>query len=106
MINFISQAEIEELFKDARFSDFSELRYNVPKSALNAKFCRHFVKDYAKEILYIAEKSLIEQNCGDEKYLDYIKEYTLYNLTPADIIIKNWYGLWNKNIDKLIQFVS
>ena len=104
--NSSAMSEIEELFKDARFSDFSELRYNVPKSALNAKFCRHFVKDYAKEILYIAEKSLIEQNCGDEKYLDYIKEYTLYNLTPADIIIKNWYGLWNKNIDKLIQFVS
>ena len=98
--------EVLELFSDAKFSDFSELRYNVPKTALNAKFRNYFVKDYAKEILYIAEKSLIEQNCGDEKYLDFIKEYTLNGLTPADIIIKNWYGLWNKNIDKLIDFVS
>ena len=98
--------EVLELFSGAKFSDFSELRYNVPKTALNAKFRNYFVKDYAKEILYIAEKSLIEQNCGDEKYLDFIKEYTLNGLTPADIIIKNWYGLWNKNIDKLIDFVS
>ena len=98
--------EVLELFNGAKFSDFSELRYNVPKTALNAKFRNYFVKDYAKEILYIAEKSLIEQNCGDEKYLDFIKEYTLNGLTPADIIIKNWYGLWNKNIDKLIDFVS
>lgn len=97
--------EVLELFNGAKFSDFSELRYNVPKTALNAKFRNYFVKDYAKEILYIAEKSLIEQNCGDEKYLDFIKEYTLNGLTPADIIIKNWYGLWNKNIDKLIDFV-
>ena len=98
--------DLEELFSSAKYSDFNELRYNVPKSALNAKFCKHFVKDYAKEILYIAEKSLIELNCGDEKYLDFIKEYTLNGLTPADIIIKNWHGLWRKNINKLIDFVS
>lgn len=98
--------DLDELFSSAKYSDFNELRYNVPKSALNAKFCKHFVKDYAKEILYIAEKSLIELNCGDEKYLDFIKEYTLNGLTPADIIIKNWHGLWRKNINKLIDFVS
>lgn len=106
LYNPIAMDEVLELFNGAKFSDFSELRYNVPKTALNAKFRNYFVKDYAKEILYIAEKSLIEQNCGDEKYLDFIKEYTLNGLTPADIIIKNWYGLWNKNIDKLIDFVS
>lgn len=98
--------EIEELFEGAKYSDFSELRYNVPKSALCAKFKNHFVKDYAKEILYIAEKSLIELNCGDENYLDGIKEYILSGLTPADIIIKNWYGLWHKNIQKLLNFIS
>lgn len=106
LYNPIAMDEVLELFNGAKFSDFSELRYNVPKTALNAKFRNYFVKDYAKEILYIAEKSLIEQNCGDEKYLDFIKEYTLNGLTPADIIIKNWYGLWNKNIGKLIDFVS
>lgn len=98
--------EIEELFEGAKYSDFSELRYNVPKAALCAKFKNHFVKDYAKEILYIAEKSLIELNCGDENYLDGIKEYILSGLTPADIIIKNWYGLWHKDIKKLLAFVS
>jgi len=104
--NPAAMCEIEELFKGAKFSDFSELRYNVPKSAINAKFCGHYARDYAKEILYIAEKSLIEINCGDEKYLDFIKEYTLNGLTPADIIIKNWSGVWRKNIDKLIKHIS
>ena len=98
--------EIEELFKDFEYRDFSELRYNVPKSALNARIGQFFAKDIAKEILYIAEKSLIEMDLGEEKYLDAIKEYTLNGITPADVIIRNWNGLWNKDIKKLIKYVS
>ena len=98
--------EIEELFKSFEYRDFSELRYNVPKNALNATIGTFFVKDIAKEILYIAEKSLIEMDTGEEKYLDAIKEYTLNGITPADVIIRNWNGVWNKDIRKLIKFVS
>ena len=98
--------EIEELFKTFEYPDFSELRFNVPKSALNAKIGKYFVKDIAKEILYIAEKSLIGLDTGEEKYLDAIKEYTLNGITPADVIIRNWNGLWNKDVRKLIKYVS
>ena len=98
--------EIEELLKPFEYRDFSELRYNVPKSALNAKIGKFFVKDIAKEILYIAEKSLIGMDTGEENYLDAIKEYTLNGISPADVIIKNWNGLWDKDIRKLVKFVS
>lgn len=98
--------EIEELFSDFDYRDFSELRYNVPKSALEAKIGKYKAKDIAKEILYIAEKSLIEQNTGEEKYLDSIKEYTMQGISPADVILKNWNGMWNKDIRKLIKYVS
>ena len=106
LYNHTAIKDIEELLKDFEYSDFSELRYNVPKSALNAKIGKFFVKDIAKEILYIAEKSLIEMDNGEEKYLDAIKEYTLNDITPADVIIRNWNGLWNKDIKKLINFVT
>lgn len=106
LYNHTAIKDIEELFKDFEYSDFSELRYNVPKSALNAKIGKFFVKDIAKEILYITEKSLIEMNTGEEKYLDAIKEYTLNGITPADIIIRNWNGLWNKDIKKLINYIN
>ena len=106
LYNPIAMDEVLELFNGAKFSDFSELRYNVPKTALNAKFRNYFVKDYAKEILYIAEKSLIEMDTGEEKYLDPIKEYTLNGISPADVIIRNWNGTWNKDIKKLVNFVS
>ena len=98
--------EVEELFKDFDYRDFSELRYNVPKSALDSTIGKFQAKDIAKEILYIAEKSLIEQNTGEEKYLDSIKEYTKNGISPADLIIRNWNGLWNKDIEKLIKYIS
>ena len=98
--------EIDELFKDFDYKDFSELRYNVPKSALNTPIKNYYVKDIAKEILYIAEKSLIEMDTGEEIFLNPIKEYTLNNICPADEILRNWYGLWNKDIKKLVEFVN
>lgn len=98
--------EIEELFKPYSYHDFSELRYNVPKNALDARINRHSIKEIVKEILYISEKSLIEQDCGEEKYLDYIKEYALQGITPADVLIRNWNGIWNKDVKKLIRFLS
>ena len=106
LYNHQAMSEIEELFKSFEYRDFSELRYNVPKSALNARIGKFFVKDIAKEILYIAEKSLIGMDTGEEKYLDAIKEYTLSGITPADVIIRNWNGLWNRDIKKLIKYVS
>ena len=98
--------DTEELFKDFDYKDFSELRYNVPKNALNTKFGKFYAKDISKEILYIAEKSLIEMNTSEEKFLEPVKEYTLNNICPADIIIRNWYGIWNKDIKKLINYIS
>lgn len=106
LYNNSAMSEIEELFKTFEYRDFSELRYNVPKSALNAKIGKFYAKDISKEILYIAEKSLIEMNTGEEKYLDAIKEYTLNGICPADVIIRNWNGLWNKDVKKLIKYVS
>lgn len=106
LYNKTAMAEVEELLKNFDYLDFSELRYNVPKSALNTKIGKYFVKDYAKEILYIAEKSLLEMNTGEEKFLEPIKEYTLSGICPADVIIRNWNGIWNKDIKKLIEYVK
>ncbi len=106
LYNKTAMDEIEELFKPYSYHDFSELRYNVPKSALDAKICRHAAKDIAKEILYISEKSLIEQDAGEEKYLDYIKEFALQGITPADVLIRNWNGIWNKDIKKFIKYLA
>ena len=98
--------ECEELFKHLQYKDFSELRYNVPKLALQANIKRAKAADYAKEIIKIAEKSLRRNQTGDTLFLDEIREYTEKGLSPADIIQKNWNGSWNKDLRKLIKYLN
>ena len=106
MYNESAMEECEELFKHLQYKDFSELRYNVPKNTLQSRIKKAKALDYAKEIISIAEKSLKEQQTGEGMFLDAIKEYTMRGITPADVIVKNWNGSWNKNMKKLIKYLS
>ena len=105
LYNDSAMDEIEELLSKFTYNDFAELRYNVPKNALSARIGNIEAGEIAKEILYIAEKSLIEMNTREEIFLEPIKELTLEGLCPADIILRNWNGLWNKDVRKLVQYL-
>ena len=98
--------EIEELLSGFSYRDFAEFRYNVPKNALQAKVRGIEAYEVVKDILYIAEKSLIEMNTREEKFIEPIKELALEGLCPADIIIRNWNGLWNRDVKKLVKYLS
>ena len=106
MYNKSAMEECEELLKHLQYKDFSEIRYNVPKNALNTNIKKAKLGDYAKEIINIAEKSLKEMQTGEAYFLNSIKEYTFNNLTPADVILKNWYGSWNKDLSKMVKYLS
>jgi glutamate--cysteine ligase len=106
MYDNCAMEECEELLKHLQYKDFSEIRYNLPKHALNTPVKKYKISDYSKEIIKIAEKSLKQMDFGEEYFLDSIKEYTYNNITPADVIIKNWHGKWNKDLSKLIKFLS
>lgn len=97
-----AREDLKTLLKKYTFEDFEELRYTVPKTALQTKIGNITVSDIAKEIINIAEKSLVENNENEEKYLDCIKELTFNNICPADITLQNWY-LNNKNPKMLID---
>lgn len=98
--------ECEELLKHLQYKDFSELRYNVPKHALQAKIKNAKVLDYAKEIIKIAEKYLKQAQTGEDLFLNAIKEYTYKGISPADIIQKNWNGSWNKDLKKMVKYLN
>lgn len=102
----IAMDECEELLKHLQYKDISELRYNVPKQALQAQVKKYTVEDFAKEIINIAEKSLKQSQTGEELFLDSIKEYTMKGLCPADVIRKKWNGAWNKDMRKLIKYLN
>ncbi|MGN0031429.1 MAG: glutamate--cysteine ligase [Candidatus Gastranaerophilaceae bacterium] len=101
-----AMSECEELLKSLQYKDFSEIRYNVPKNTLQTPVKKGKVLDYAKEIISIAEQSLKSQGTGEEIFLDAIKQYTFDSMTPADVILKNWHGAWNRNMKKLIKYLS
>ncbi len=96
-------ADAEELLCVFSAKDISEFRYNVPHAAMDFSLRKYEVREIAKELLLIAEKSL--RNSYEEKYLEPIKALTFEGICPADVILKNWYGSWNKDVNKLIAHV-
>ena len=82
------------------------MRFNVPKNGLQTEIKNHYIADYAKEILNIAEKSLKKMQTGESMFIAPIKEFTMKGLSPADVIIKKWNGTWNKDLKKLISYLN
>ncbi len=101
-----AMSECEELFNHLQYKDFSELRYNVPKQGLQAKIKHTEIKDYAKEIVNIARKALKEAQTGEELFLNPLDDLTMKGLSPADIIQKKWNTYWNKDLRKMIKYLS
>lgn len=105
-----ARAEIQELLNDLTFEDFSSLRENLPKHGLEFIIKGQKTADYAKQIISIANNSLNKMNNLDENknsesvYLEKIKELVDQEMSPADLILKNWYGSWNKDILKLLEY--
>ena len=99
-MSLCSHLLLEEGFK-LYSTTMRSLRRFAPQDDMNLKSL------YASLITsHVTDLSLIELNCGDEKYLDYIKNYTLEKLTPADILIRNWNGIWNKDMSKMLKFLT
>lgn len=99
-------SNVEKLLSKFSYTAIKEFRYNVPKTALDAKINQYFAKDIAKEILQIAQTSLKENGEGEERFLEPIMDLTPYGLCPADLILQNWSGGWNKDISKLVKYLS
>lgn len=98
--------EVDEMLSKFKFQDFAELRYNVPKNALNTKLGNAELVKIAKDLVNLSEKGLKEQAEEEEKYLEPLQDLIYQGICPADIIIKNWYGSWNKDINKFIEYVK
>lgn len=96
----------EELLDKFNYNDIMELRYNVPRKALNTKIRKISLKDIAKEVLQIAQKGLRENGGGEEKFLEPIMEFTPYGISPADLLLRHWNGSWDKDMKKMIGWLS
>lgn len=97
---------VEKVLSRFSYNQLCEVRFCVPRTALATKVGRTYVWDIAKEILKISHNSLKKHFKGEEKYLAPIEEMVSRGQTPADIILKNWNGAWNKDISKLIAYLN
>jgi len=98
--------------KQLKWDDFNELRSLTPKYGLKAEMNGFSVLDAANELVYIAFESLNKANVFNDAeknesiYLEPLIELLKNNQTPADVILKNWHGVWNKDISKLVKHVQ
>ena len=102
----IAMEETEELLKSLQYKDYSELRYNIPKQGLNTCIKKYTVLNYAKSIIEIAEKSLKRNQTGENLFIQPIRELIQKGCSPADVILKKWNGSWNKNLRKMINYLT
>ncbi len=97
-------SKIHELLKDFNYYDYEFVRQSAPKFGVNFKVKEIGVWNILQEILKIANEGLKRFNENEEKYLEPIMTLLNERMTPADIIIKNFDGSWNGNIEKLINY--
>lgn len=98
--------DVDDYLSKFKFQDYSELRYNVPKNGLNTKLGDIELKKITRDLVNMSEKGLKEIGEHEESYLEPLQDMTYQGICPADIILKNWHGSWNKNINKLIEYVA
>jgi len=106
MYNDNAMNQAWSLVKDFSWNELEEMRYSVPKFGLETIIKGLRIADMAKELVKIAELSLLSNHETKDEviYLEKLKELVQEEKTPADIILKNWTFGWNKDIKKLIEY--
>lgn len=98
--------EVDAILSKFTYQDLSELRYDVPKLALQAVVNGLPIKDVCRELMRISYISLNEALNNEETYLEPIMEFVEAGVSPSDVILLNWNGLWNKDINKLMRYLK
>lgn len=102
MYNPDAIAQINSMLEKFTYLDFQYMRHKTPKVGLDLDIRGRNLWDLAKEIVNISYQSL--KMTGEESYLEPIKSLVDLKITPADILIENWNGIWNKDISKLVEY--
>jgi len=96
-----AMVQVEDLMRGFRHLDYSEVRYEIPRNAMQSHIKGIWVRDIVKELIDIAEQALGEE----KKYLLPLRECVNRGMTLSDEIIKNWYGTWDKDFKKFLRYL-
>lgn len=81
-----------------------ELRQAVARDALAARAAGVNVMGMAKAAVALAVAGLQRLAPEELPYLDVLREQVIEReVSPADILLKNWHGAWNKSLSRVIE---
>ncbi len=96
-----------DLCKDWSLSEREQLRGDVPRAALKARFRGRAVQDLAREVLAIARSGLerravLDQKGRDEsRFLDILDKIAASGRCPAEEKLALYDGPWNESVDPI-----
>jgi glutamate--cysteine ligase len=99
-----------DLVKGWSWDDRMETYLDSHKNALAARYRRHTLFDFAKELFQIAWEGLRRQQSlnrnGDDEtiYLNPLKTLLFQGKCPADVLVEKWEGELQQEIKKLIAY--
>ena len=112
MYNDESMQTAFDLVKNLSWQELNEIRSLSPKLGLETPVKNCKILDIAKELVNIADFSLKKDskpnNEGNDEsiYLNELKVMLDNNQSPADMILHNWHGEWNKDLSKLVKYTQ
>lgn len=84
--------------------------YNaVPRSGLHGRVRGIELREYAWELMRIAETGLDRQRVADGDgesegmYLERLRDLVRRGRCPADLLIEKWTGVWERNVARLVE---
>ncbi len=92
-----------DLVKNATAEQRQQLRDDVPKLGLKAKFMGHSLQDVAKDVLALARNGLKSRGFGEEPFLDVLDEEAHSGLTQADRLLELYHGAWKGDIARVFK---
>ncbi len=84
-------------------ADAHALRTAVARDALAAQAAGLNVAACAKEALALALAGLSRVAPEELPYLDVLREQVMEELSPADILLRNWHGSWHHSMARVIE---
>ena len=105
-------AAVTDLINDWSYDEISQLRDDVPKSALHTKFRGGTVQDLALEVLEIAKGGLgrrarTDSSGQDETvFLNPLFEIAQSGITPAEELLAKFDGEWNGKVDPVFEALT
>jgi len=96
-----------DLVKGWTWEERLELYQAAPRAALRARVRGVEVREYAWELLRIAEVGLDRQRPADGEseamYLERLRDLVRSGRCPADLLVEKWTGSWDRNVARLVE---